>query len=51
LVDNGYRCESHVKFVKLNQRSTHQQKIYEYKGTETLGVDSQIKPGKILTLK
>ncbi len=37
LSDNGYYCESHVKFVKSNQTSTHQQKIYEYQGVETLG--------------
>lgn len=40
LVNNGYDCESHVKFIKKNQNSTHQQKIYEYKGTETLGIGS-----------
>jgi len=38
LLENGYRCESHVKFVRLNQNSTHQQKIYEYNGVETLGL-------------
>lgn len=38
LLSHGYRCESHVKFVKLNQDSTHQQKIYEYNGVETLGL-------------
>ncbi len=38
LLKNGYRCESHVKFVKKNQDSTHQQKIYEYSGVETLGI-------------
>lgn len=38
LIDNGYDCESHVKFIKSNQTSTHQQKIYEYEGIETLGI-------------
>jgi oxygen-independent coproporphyrinogen-3 oxidase len=38
LIDNGYYCESHIKFVKSNQTSTHQQKIYEYQGVETLGI-------------
>ncbi|WP_127508284.1 radical SAM protein [Paenibacillus humicus] len=40
LIHNGYDCESHVKFIKKNQNSTHQQKIYEYLGTETLGIGS-----------
>lgn len=34
----GYYCESNVKFVKKNQKSTHQQKIYEYQGVDTMGV-------------
>ena len=38
LISNGYRCESHVKFVRSDTTSTHQQKIYEYTGTETLGL-------------
>lgn len=38
LLDNGYYCESHVKFVNSSKNITHQQKIYEYEGTETLGV-------------
>lgn len=38
LTSNGYECESHVKFKKKNQHSTHQQKIYEYQGTPTLGL-------------
>lgn len=38
LTSNGYDCESHVKFIKQNQHSTHQQKIYEYQGTPTLGI-------------
>jgi oxygen-independent coproporphyrinogen III oxidase len=38
LLNHGYRCESHVKFVKLDNKSTHQQKIYEYQGVETLGI-------------
>lgn len=38
LASNGYDCESHVKWIKKNQHSTHQQKIYEYKGVETLGI-------------
>lgn len=38
LTNNGYDCESHVKFIKKNQHSTHQQKIYEYQGTPTLGL-------------
>ena len=38
LTSNGYDCESHVKFVRSDQSSTHQQKIYEYQGVETLGL-------------
>lgn len=38
LVDQGYDCESNVKFVLKNQTSTHQQKIYEYQGVDTLGI-------------
>lgn len=38
LSNNGYDCESHVKFIRQNQHSTHQQKIYEYQGTPTLGL-------------
>ena len=38
LLDNGYYCESNVKFVLKNQPSTHQQKIYEYQGVDTLGI-------------
>ncbi|HCE2475714.1 TPA: radical SAM protein [Vibrio parahaemolyticus] len=38
LTKNGYECESHVKFIKCGQNSTHQQKIYEYQGTPTLGI-------------
>lgn len=38
LLNNGYRCESNIKFVKKNQSSTHQQKIYEYQGIDTLGI-------------
>lgn len=35
---HGYRCESHVKFQREDTGSTHQQKIYEYRGTPTLGI-------------
>lgn len=38
LINNGYYCESNIKFVKCGQTSTHQQKICEYKGIETLGI-------------
>lgn len=38
LLDRGYRCESHVKFVREGTTSTHQQKIYEYQGIATLGL-------------
>lgn len=38
LLENNYYCESNVKFVLKNQNSTHQQKIYEYNGVETLGI-------------
>lgn len=38
LLDQDYYCESSVKFVKKNQPSTHQQKIYEYQGVDTMGV-------------
>ncbi|EGQ9293874.1 radical SAM protein [Vibrio vulnificus] len=38
LTHHGYDCESHVKFIKKEQHSTHQQKIYEYEGTSTLGI-------------
>lgn len=38
LLNNNYYCESNIKFVLKNQSSTHQQKIYEYQGIETLGI-------------
>lgn len=38
LLDQGYYCESNVKFVLKGQSSTHQQKIYEYKGVDTMGI-------------
>lgn len=38
LGSHGYRCESHVKWVREGTTSTHQQKIFEYQGTPTLGV-------------
>ena len=38
LLDHGYYCESNVKFVLKNQPSTHQQKIYEYQGIDTMGI-------------
>lgn len=38
LIDQGYYCESNVKFIRCNQNSTHQQKIYEYQGVDTLGI-------------
>ncbi|WP_162300649.1 radical SAM protein [Anaerosacchariphilus polymeriproducens] len=38
LLEEGYYCESNVKFVLKNQTSTHQQKIYEYQGIDTLGL-------------
>ena len=38
LLSEDYYCESSVKFVKKNQPSTHQQKIYEYQGVDTMGV-------------
>lgn len=38
LLEKGYYCESNVKFVLKNQPSTHQQKIYEYQGVDTMGI-------------
>ncbi len=38
LLSQDYYCESSVKFVRKNQPSTHQQKIYEYQGIDTMGV-------------
>lgn len=38
LLSEDYYCESSVKFVRKNQPSTHQQKIYEYQGIDTMGV-------------
>ncbi len=38
LENNNYYCESNIKFVKKNQKSTHQQKIYEYQGVPTMGL-------------
>lgn len=38
LAEHGYRCESHVKWVHRDSRSTHQQKLYEYQGIPTLGI-------------
>jgi len=38
LTNNGYDCESHVKFIRSDTKSTHQQKIYEYQGTATMGI-------------
>ncbi len=38
LLEQGYYCESNVKFVLRNQPSTHQQKIYEYQGVDTMGI-------------
>ena len=38
LLNQDYYCESGIKFVKKNQPSTHQQKIYEYQGIDTMGV-------------
>lgn len=38
LLSQNYYCESNVKFVLKNQPSTHQQKIYEYQGIDTLGL-------------
>lgn len=38
LLSMGYYCESSVKFVMKNQPSTHQQKIYEYEGIDTMGI-------------
>ncbi len=38
LLNQDYYCESGIKFVKKNQSSTHQQKIYEYQGIDTMGV-------------
>lgn len=38
LIEQGYYCESNVKFVLENQPSTHQQKIYEYEGVDTMGI-------------
>lgn len=38
LLNNGYYCESNIKFVRKNQKSTHQQKIYEYQGVPTMGI-------------
>lgn len=38
LLEHDYQCESHIKFVKKGKNSTHQLKIYEYSGVDTLGV-------------
>lgn len=38
LLEQGYDCESNVKFVLRDQPSTHQQKLYEYQGVDTMGV-------------
>tara|TARA_Y100000590_G_scaffold307419_1_gene347060 strand:- start:3242 stop:4585 length:1344 start_codon:yes stop_codon:yes gene_type:complete len=38
LMENGYECESHVKFLHKENPITHEQKIYEYEGVPTLGI-------------
>lgn len=38
LENNGYECESHIKFVRKGGNSTHQLKLYEYQGISTMGL-------------